>query len=231
VNGDLRRRGATKEVRFAQAVGNDVVDLDDPAILEHHRRERFVSRVCAPEERVRVGSALDLWTLFAAKEAAYKALVKLGPSPGFRHREIVVSEDRRAVIWRGHVLAASVTSCDEYVHAIAWSAGAYRPSARVERARTSEGDAARALLVNLLAAATHCEADDLAVVRDESPGAWDGLGPPRVEHRGMPMDIDVSLSHDGRFVAVAALLGRGALGAGPLRVDWPSSWQGELPAG
>jgi phosphopantetheinyl transferase (holo-ACP synthase) len=219
-----------REVRFAQAVGNDVVDLDDPAIFEHHRRERFVSRVCAPEERARVASALDLWTLFAAKEAAYKALVKLGHSPGFRHREIVVSEDRLAVSWRGRVLAASVTSCDGYVHAIAWSAGANRPSARVARVRTPEGGAARALLVKLLATATHCEAGDLAVVRDESPGAWDGLGPPRVEHRGTPMDIDVSLSHDGRFVAAAALLGRSALDADPLRVKRPSSWHGELPA-
>jgi hypothetical protein len=45
------------------------------------------------------------------------------------------------------------------------------------------------------------------VVRDPVPGAWDGFGPPRVEHRGQLMaGTDVSLSHDGPFVAVAAIV-------------------------
>ncbi len=91
-----------------EVVGNDVVDLTDPAIADHHSRERFVSRVCAPEERARVGTIFDLWALFAAKEAAYKALVKIGQAPGFAHREIRVASDLRAVSWRGYEFELSV---------------------------------------------------------------------------------------------------------------------------
>jgi phosphopantetheinyl transferase (holo-ACP synthase) len=192
--------------RLAQVVGNDVVDMDDPAVADHHRRERFVSRVCAAEERASVTSALDLWELFAAKEAAYKALVKLGYSPGFAHREIVVSPDHQSVCWHGQVLALSLTSDGGYVHALAWRASTSRPHARVARARGPESEAVRTLLCELLAAATQFAQDDLAVVRDPLPGAWDGFGPPRVMHRGIAIDADVTLSHDGRFVAAAALL-------------------------
>jgi phosphopantetheinyl transferase (holo-ACP synthase) len=217
--------GVTCGFKLVRAVGNDVVDLDDPAILGHHRRERFVSRVCAPEERARVASALDLWTLFAAKEAAYKALVKLGHAPGFGHREILVSEDGRSVSWRGHVLTSAVTSRNGYVHAIAWSASAPRPRARVARARSPESEAARALLKELLATTTHHVASEFEVVRDPLPGGWDGLGPPRVEVGGTPLDVDVSLSHDGRFVAAAALVGPGGIGTSQADVDRRTFWQ------
>lgn len=189
------------------AVGNDVVDLGDPAIAGHHRRDRFVSRVCTPEERKRIASSLDLWTLFASKEAAYKALVNLGYSPGFAHREIVVSPDLRTVRWRAtQPLALQVHSEGRYVHAVAWSPSSERPHGRVASAQTPESQAARVLLSELVADVTGCEAADLQVVRDPLQGGWDGFGPPRVEHRGSPLDASVSLSHDGGFVAAALLV-------------------------
>jgi len=205
-----------------EVVGNDVVDLTDPAIADHHLRERFVSRVCALEERARVTTAFDLWALFAAKEAAYKALVKIGQSPGFAHREIRVASDLRAVCWRDHEFALSVTADERHVHAIAWSRRSLPPLARVARTpdpcadrlgqsspsvALSAGAAARELLCEIVAAATGYRVDELEVVRDPVHGAWDGFGPPRVEHRGSSvMGADVSLSHDGPFVAAAAIV-------------------------
>lgn len=190
-----------------EVVGNDVVDLTDPAIADHHLRERFVSRVCAPEERDRVTTPFDLWALFAAKEAAYKALVKLGQAPGFGHREIHVAPDLCAVKWRMYDLDLSVTADEQHVHAVAWSHGTERPLARVARTVRPSGDAARELLCELVAAAAGCAVADLEVVRDPVPGAWDGFGPPRVERRGSSMaGADVSLSHDGPFIAVAAIV-------------------------
>jgi phosphopantetheinyl transferase (holo-ACP synthase) len=195
-------------------VGNDVVDLTDPLISDYHRRERFVSRVCAAEERATVLTAADLWALFAAKEAAYKALTKLGHSPGFAHREILVAADLRAVSWRGRNLDLSVEKAEHHVHALAWSGRACRPLAMVARWSTlplrtgleMEGVAARALLCALVGAATGLAAGELKVVRDPVAGAWDGFGPPRVECRGTVVDADVSLSHDGPFVAAAAMI-------------------------
>jgi phosphopantetheinyl transferase (holo-ACP synthase) len=228
-------------VRFS-VIGNDVVDLADPAIAGHHENERFLTRVCSEDERRRVVTARDLWSLFAAKEAAYKALVKLGGSPGFGHRAIRVAADLGSVTWRDVRLALRVTGDRDHVHAVAWSEDAEgaAPLARVVRIEdsrqgegasegqsggasegqsggasggqgesegASESDLARAVLCDLLATALGCAPGELAIVRDPSPGAWDGYGPPRVLRGGEPVDADVSLSHDGAFVAAAALVG------------------------
>jgi phosphopantetheinyl transferase (holo-ACP synthase) len=183
-------------------LGNDVVDLTDPAIAEHHKHLRFLSRVCAADERERVTTALDLWTLFAAKEAAYKALVKLGRSPGFAHRDIRVNHGLCTVRWLDHELELSVTSDGNHVHAVAWSPSARPPVARVARA-DARGAGARKLLCELVASTIGCVASELEVVRDPVAGSWDGSGPPRVHRAGTAIDADVSMSDDGLFVAAA----------------------------
>jgi phosphopantetheinyl transferase (holo-ACP synthase) len=193
------------------AIGNDVVDLTDPGIVRHHENRRFVERVCSENERARVTTARQLWSLFAAKEAAYKALVKVGGEPGFGHRSIEVAPDFASVTWRDLRLDLSVTGDLDHVHAVAWTEGA-RPLVRVMRAtgaQQGESAGARALLRELLSTALGCRPEAIEVVRDPSPGSWDGYGPPRVLRDGGPVDTDVSLSHDGRFVAAAAVLGSG----------------------
>ncbi len=191
------------------AVGNDVVDLTDPAIGRHHENERFVARVCSEDERLRVSTARDLWSLFAANEAAYKALVKLGGAPGFGHRTLRVAPDLASIAWGDRRLALVVTGDGDHVHAVAWIGGG-RPIARVARAGASgrgESEDARGVLRDLVAEAIGCAAGELEVVRDRVAGAWDGFGPPRVVRAGAPVDADVSLSHDGGLVAAAALFG------------------------
>jgi phosphopantetheinyl transferase (holo-ACP synthase) len=198
----------------ARAVGNDVVDLTDPSVLRHHEDAGFVARVCADDERARIGTARDLWALFAAKEAAYKALVKLGASPGFGHRSLRVAPGRASVTWRSLRLELSVGGDDEHVHAVAWSAGA-APTARVVRSDACDGESARARAVLRALVAEHlgCEPGSLDVVREPAPLAWDGFGPPRIARCGATLDVDVSLSHDGRFAAAAALFVDGAAGS------------------
>jgi 4'-phosphopantetheinyl transferase EntD len=183
------------------SVGDDVVDLGDPQIAEHHLRARFVERVCSREEASRArGDKRALWSLFAAKEAAYKVLVKLGHHVGFAHRDLVVAEGWRSVAFRDVRLDLRVEGDDEHVHAVAWIDAA--PVTAVRRAQGDHSRAARALAAEVLARAGFC--GDLEIVRDPVVGAWDGYGPPRVVSRaGAPIDADVSLSHDGRFVACA----------------------------
>ena len=105
-------------------VGNDVVDLEDPAIASTHLRERFVARVCCESERALVVGAADpklmLWSLFAAKEAAFKALSKSGPFV-FAHRRFVVSADSRSVTYEKQVLWLRVDVEGPCVHAVAWT--------------------------------------------------------------------------------------------------------------
>lgn len=202
------RVGSLRVVSFP-AIGNDVVDLTDPGIARHHENRRFVERVCSEAERPRVTTASDLWSLFAAKEAAYKALVKMGCSPGFGHRALGVAPDFASVAWKDRRLALVVAVAFDYVHAVAWTTGP-EPLSRVVKADGppgGESERARAVLRNLLATALGCAPGAIEVVRDPIPGSWDGYGPPRVTRAGAPIDADVSLSHDGPFVAAAAVLG------------------------
>lgn len=189
----------------ALRVGNDVVDLGDPWIATV--RERFVARVCCEEERERVAVARDprrlLWSLFAAKEAAFKVVSKLGPPPVFAHRRFVVAEDLGSVRYEDLSLPAWIRVDEDFVHALV-STTAELPCSEV--ARAAEGDlsaSARALLRAALAGRLGCSADELEIARAPAPGSWDGFAPPVATRRGAALDVDVSLSHDGRFVAFA----------------------------
>ena len=64
-------------------VGDDVVDLAETGFRDASRRERFTRRVCTGEELRWVEGAptstirhVRLFTVWAAKEAAYKAFMK-----------------------------------------------------------------------------------------------------------------------------------------------------------
>ncbi|MBK7859723.1 MAG: 4'-phosphopantetheinyl transferase superfamily protein [Archangiaceae bacterium] len=184
-------------------VGDDVVDLDEPAIAASHLSARFVARVCAEPELEALAAAADrkrrLWSLFAAKEAAYKAVARGEPAPPFAHRRFVVSGDLESVRYGEQSLSLRVSIDGACVHAVVWS-GALQPIAEAGRVHPLEtpGAAARRLLESCLGG------DGLEVVRPARPGSWDGFGPPVVLRAGRPLDITVSLSHDGRFAGFAA---------------------------
>jgi phosphopantetheine--protein transferase-like protein len=65
-------------------VGNDIVDLKEPDNCGKSGDDRFLGRVFTPEERERIVGAANpdklLWALWAAKEAAYKAVSRDDPS-------------------------------------------------------------------------------------------------------------------------------------------------------
>lgn len=191
------------------AVGNDVVHLADPAIASHHEWARFVDRVCTDEERLWVRAAADgrrlLWSLFAAKEAAYKAAVKLCGDTVFAPRRFAVDPARARVRHGDLVLFLSLDHGDEWVHAVAGTqlvvpvrAVARRPSLQAESA------AARDLARREIAAHFGLPLAALAIDRPADARARDGLGPPRLTCGGRLLPVDVSLSHDGPFVACAA---------------------------
>lgn len=186
-------------------VGDDVVDLHDPAIAVSHESERFVARVCAPAEREALARARDrklrLWSLFAAKEAAYKAIARHAAAPPpFAHRRFVVADDLESVRYGELPLSLVVTVAGACVHAVAWSGGAPAVETGVVRPGETPGAAARRLL-------DACLGGGVEVVRPARPGSWDGYGPPVVRRAGAPLDVTVSLSHDGRFASCAALTG------------------------
>ncbi len=178
-------------------IGNDVVDLGDPMIAEHHLRPRFCARVLSEGERARLVSAADpkklLWTLFAAKEAAFKVVEKLRGPTVFAHRSFVVAEDLRSVAYDGLRLELAIEAAEDQVHALAWTTGAdtlhgvdtIQPSA-------DPSLAARAGLLAALSQRLGCALAELEIVRAPAPDSWTGRSPPQLHRRGTRSPVDVS---------------------------------------
>lgn len=191
-------------------VGNDVVDLRDPDIATHHQRRRFVERVCTADEVDRVSCSDDahlaLWSLFAAKEAGFKVVAKLTPGIAFSPRRFQVNAALTQVCHEDVRLRLQVTAQDGWVHAVAVQ-GESESLWAVERrcAEMGESVAVRQLAVRLAAQQLGLPVDAIAVERDEDRRFRDDLAPPRLLHDGRPLPVDLSLSHDGPWVACALL--------------------------
>jgi phosphopantetheine--protein transferase-like protein len=199
-------------------VGNDIVDLAAPGNLGKSGDVRFLDRVfTAAEQAFITGSARSdtlLWALWAAKEAAYKALSRGDPTVCSIPRQYRVVPDkgnaaRTAALLTGKVitpgggeLALRVALTADWVHALA--AGSETALDRLCR-RVEDLDGAgdppafvRKVLLREIARFLGYAACDLSVIKE--PG---GPGVPRVLFRGRVLAAEVSLSHDGRFAAFA----------------------------
>ncbi|HJP32004.1 MAG TPA: 4'-phosphopantetheinyl transferase superfamily protein [Candidatus Latescibacteria bacterium] len=199
----------------ASLVGNDVVDLRDPDIARHHERSRFVARVCTPDEVARVAASDDphrvLWTLFAAKEAGFKVVAKLTPGIAFSPRRFAVDDQQTTVTHDDVRLWLRVTQAEDWVHAMAGQKSG-EPLWAVERRgpEVAQSTAVRELAKRVAAEHLRLDPAGLSVERREDQRFRDGLGPPCLVHGadGTPIDLDLSLSHDGPWVACALLLNR-----------------------
>lgn len=192
-------------------IGNDVVDLNDKQTAAAHLRPRFVARVCNAAECARVEAAADpaglLWSLFAAKEAAFKAVSKQRPSIVFAHRQFEVAEDLRSVRYKDLSLDLRIDRDGDRIHAVALlgDAGAVVDAVEQVGVGADLSIAVRELLRQRVSDELGCAPDQLGVERTPAPGSWTGSGPPWLTRDGARTDTDISLSHDGRFVAFAAL--------------------------
>ena len=201
-------------------VGNDVVDLKDPENIGKSRDDRFLGRVFTAGERALIASVPSpdtlLWSLWAAKEAAYKAVSSADPavcSIPHRYRVVLEAEDAtrkivrlagKVITPRGELVLVVAVSAD-WVHALAAGAeeALKRLCRRVKRLEGGKGAVnpsafVRGALLREIACRLDCPVGDLSVVKNP-----DGLGAPRVLFRGELLAAEVSLSHDGRFAAFA----------------------------
>lgn len=237
----------------AALIGNDVVDLEAPEARRKAADGRFLRRVFTAGERARILAAADpdrmLWTLWAAKEAAFKVARKLCADLPFAHRRLeawldepvrgeaagratgrvrlhgwpAVGLEWLQVEWRTTrqlVHCVARTGCmpgseggrPASVHAAvapgdAEPAGDRRAAVLTRRerdgARTAESRRVRRLAKAL---AREAGLGPIEIVRQRRDGILD---PPRLYARSAAVPLpgwDLSLSHDGRFVA-AALVG------------------------
>jgi hypothetical protein len=200
-------------------VGNDVVDLADPETRLSGLHPRFDERVFCAAERAALeasGSRHRLhWVLWAAKESAFKARRRLAPGLVFSPKEFEVELSSLPpadgdgvalgrVVHRGGVSALEVRVDGDSVHALATSGdhGGARVLWRLERALGDPGLAARRLAVTTIGAALGLDPSGLRIVQR----------PPVAMRGGLRLEVGVSLSHHGRFVACACRLARSAAG-------------------
>jgi phosphopantetheinyl transferase (holo-ACP synthase) len=189
-------------------IGNDVVDLLDPAVQPGATHPRFDERVFTPEEREAIaasGAPNRLrWMLWAAKEAAFKVARKLDPRAVFSPARFAVALEStlRGVVRHGERrIAVRIHEDAAAIHAVAASDGASLARVRAEVVALPEPDrggsasAVRSLAIGEIARAMGAPPGDLEIVKQD-----------RIPHlllRGEQSGVDLSLSHHGRLVAFA----------------------------
>ncbi len=222
-------------------VGNDVVDLQDPANQPSAIHPRFDERVFSDEELRRL-EALDglgrhrlRWTLWAARESAYKHILQQEAGIPFRPGEMSVRLDDPAagqlpgrVEWNEREIEVRADCRADRVHVVTLAADGRAPARDLRRiSGDAGGDAegpraktdphAVSAAVRLLAAGTVARVLGLAAadVRVVAPSPKDGRVAPRALRAGEPLPVDLSMSHDGDWIASAVVSSRRGLADAP----------------
>jgi len=208
-------------------VGNDIVDLSDPRNRGKSRDHRFIQRVFTPSERDRIAGSenpdREIWTLWTAKETAYKALSKSSPSLSSAPSLFAVTlslphpSAPRSDVIHGAVacpfgrVAVRIYRTDEYVHCVGAEEDADPAEGIIAHViRLADGTGAspspdesrltRDAAVQGLSTHLGLKAEEIEIRRIKKDRE---LGPPVVYVRGEKTTVDISLSHDGSLGAFA----------------------------
>ena len=187
-------------------VGDDVVDLRHPYCQPDAIHPRFDIRAFSADEIDRLAAADSVhrmrWSLWAAKESAFKAARKLDPRVRFIPRDFSVrlNGERARVIHRSGRFDVWLDHTENWVHASASQSGE-KPGLRLEgdpAADPSGEDESSSDRVRKLARTA------LGAVLDIAPAEVEIVTTKRIpsaRRLGEPLPLDLSLSHDGRFVS------------------------------
>ena len=202
-------------------VGNDVVDLKEPANAGKSRDSRFLKKILTDAEIEFVERAENpdtaLWSIWACKETAYKVIKKSFSDTAFIPKRWQVTfrkikskyQEGEVIIPETGSVFIRLFSTSEYVHCIGthhfkdldeiiWSV-----EAMPEEEGRNPSIYLRHCLGQKIAQYFSLDFHQIKIKRTRANGE---LQPPRVYVGGQKTDIDVSLSHDGRFVAYVATL-------------------------
>lgn len=219
------------------------MDLLDPENRRKLNDARFIDRVFTPAERDCIAKSRSplamLWSTWACKEAAYKALSKvkkvtsspsryavtfLPPlvtdSPGSAANssktipaDVITPEGRvpvRTCRERSYVHAIALVGAAEYLDSIIWSVS------RIRRPRKEVTPAMQSFLVRRqlklqIAQKLAVDPGELEITRPAADGV---PGPPLLLVSGEASGIDISLAHDGPYLAYAFAFRANRPGAG-----------------
>ncbi len=212
-------------------VGDDVVDLADPETRAGAQHPRFDERVFSRPERAWICAQLKphaaRWTLWAAKESAFKLARKLDPGAIFSPVQLCVHGPQTQTPWvsvAGRRAAVHVERIGSCVHALVSlpELDAVSPlTLATFEPGTSDNPshAVRRFALGALGAHLGCDAGVLRIVRKgRIPQLYVGASGPVA---------DLSLAHHGRFVSFACALS-GPYGTRLIRSVGVSSEHGSL---
>ena len=189
-------------------VGNDVVDLRHPLCQPDAIHPRFDNRAFSAREIALLAATEKAhqmrWSLWAAKESAFKALRKLDSQVRFipRDFEVILGDARAEVTHRLARFSVWLDYSDQWVHALASQADK-KPDYRLEGHSSAEPgtkeegfrDRVRRLASSALGGLLEIAPSELEIVSVNRI--------PQAQRQGQPLPFDLSLSHDGRFVSCA----------------------------
>jgi phosphopantetheinyl transferase (holo-ACP synthase) len=191
-------------------LGNDLVDLADPETEEAALHPRFDARAFTDAERAALARAADRhalrWTLWAAKEAAYKAARRGDAGVRFHPREFVVDGDvvahasgRYHVAWSRadgalHAVASVKKGSDPFL--TRFVAGSRRLAADED-----PGASAREQAIRSAAELLGCASSELSVAS--------AARVPQLLRGGAPTGLALSLSHHGAYAGFALAVDEG----------------------
>lgn len=207
-------------------VGNDIVDLKSPFAKDKSKDQRFVQRVLTETEQRFIGQfpCPDdmLWMLWAAKETAYKAISKSVPGISSAPRRYAVSLGATA---RGNAIKGVVKTPDQriqvrvYHHGdaihcigktgpwngasrVVYGIGKMDDSAAPDYCQSSNhvSTCVRRLATEVIAGQLACDERDITIFKASHS---DGRTYPAVRIMTQHRPMDISFSHDGRYVAYA----------------------------
>jgi len=195
---------------------------------------RFMRKVLATDEQQAVLNSDHpdgfLWAFWAAKETAYKAISKSHPDVTSAPRRYPVILDSKKktnpltgeVITPHGIVPIKIIFHEDYVHCIGM-AGRFQDLKNRDLddivfglVETNPGEEAgsdslseresfmvRTVAKERIASRLGLNSDEIHIIRNKN---FEKHGPPIVYFKGQKNNIDISLSHDGRFVAYAFLV-------------------------
>ena len=217
-------------------VGNDIVDLSAAETAGKCEDRRFLGKVLTEAEQHVLAAARKapdrlLWSFWAAKEAAYKAISQLHESLSAAPRRYAVSIEtdpeslKAGAEAAGHVQTPServrvrIFHHADYLHCIGTTdagpclEGLTYDLAPVPRMTPHETTLpadpsffVRRMAAEKIASILNLAPQNLCITRRKNTR---GLGPPKIYIDDHPAPFPLSLSHHGRFAGYAVLMPRG----------------------
>lgn len=206
------------------AIGNDIVDLTTPENRNKSRDRRFLDRVFTPEERAFIGPAEQpeaiLWALWAGKEGAYKAISKINPGvssvPRRYHVRFLKGDPKTCLVSSQEAILSGLVETPagevffrtlltpQYVHCLAVTGTCLSEKLIFQVLDLQDQPDLSASLqrtvVRRLSSLLGIHPSTIEIQRPRTPL---GYGPPRIFVEGEETELDISLSHDGRYGAYA----------------------------